>query len=50
MSNSQMTLQGQANGLHMEWVEVRDEAGRTRMEAHWVSDSPTTGLHQTHAA
>ena len=50
MSNPQMTLQGQATGLHMQWVEVVDERGRTHMEAHWVSDAPTPGLHQSHAA
>ena len=50
MSHSQMTLQGQTAGLHMQWVEVREETGRTRMEAHWVDEAPTPGLHQTHAA
>ncbi|MBA3783177.1 MAG: hypothetical protein H0X12_15175 [Nocardioides sp.] len=50
MSNSQMTQRGQAAGLHMQWVEVRDEKGRVRMEAHWVSDAPVPGLHQAHAA
>ncbi len=53
MSSAQMTQQGQqgqVGGLHMQWFEVRDERGRTHMEAHWVSDAPTPGLPHPHAA
>ena len=26
-----------AGGMRMEWYPVRDAAGRTRLEAHWVA-------------
>ena len=32
--------------LEMRWVEVTDEGGRTRLEAHWVDPAaPVAGVH-----
>ena len=57
MFNTQTTVEGHTGyptqaphmQMHMHWVEVRDERGRTHMEARWSSDAPT-GLHAPHAA
>lgn len=52
MDHTRTTTQGPAT-LHMQWVEVRDDRGRSRMEARWLADSAaaaSTVLHATHAA
>ncbi|WP_426247682.1 hypothetical protein [Nocardioides sp. LHG3406-4] len=45
MSNPQKASESQATGLHMQWSEVRDERGRTRLEARWVCDPPSARPH-----
>ncbi|WP_295660170.1 hypothetical protein [uncultured Nocardioides sp.] len=56
MFDVQTTIEGRngsaapGRGFRMHWVEVRDEQGRTHLEARWSSDAPPTGLHAPHAA
>lgn len=36
-----------ANGLSMRWIPVADDAGRTRMEAVWITETTPADVPAT---